>query len=224
MENPDTKNDAKLEMMAINSRLMPSGNPDFKNVRNCMPIVKLSEQIGKKTILKIFYLLVKDFCSSLNVVRNMNEDQMIEASSMLFDECDSFRLEDYQMMFTLGKRGHLVKIMDRVDINVVTLMMDAYWALRDAAGKRIQEEEFKQHERIWDEQNLGDAMTEQFGKLIGVMKAWDKEDSVKKSEEAAKKRKDRQADIEKKARDYAAEQGVNYDEILKQFKTEREKK
>lgn len=219
--DPAARTDAKMEMMTINSRLMPSGNPDFKSIRHYTPVVKLAEQIGKKNMLRVLSLLVKDFCSSLNVVRNMNDDQMLEAAGMLYDECDTFRLEDYQMMFTLGKRGHLVRILDRVDINVITQMMDAYWSMRDTAGKKIQEEEFKQHEREWNENTSGDIMTEQFGQLVGIMTAWDEEEQQKKSEEAAKKRKSRQDDIEKRARDYAEKQGVNYDEVLKQFKKEK---
>jgi hypothetical protein len=43
-----------------------------------------------------------DFCSSINVLRNMNEDQMIEAAAMLIAECGNFRLEDYVMMFSMG--------------------------------------------------------------------------------------------------------------------------
>ncbi|MBK7885497.1 MAG: hypothetical protein IPJ81_18160 [Chitinophagaceae bacterium] len=78
--------------------------------------------------------MIKDFCSSLNVVRNMNEDQMIEAAAMLLDECENFRLEDYMIMFSMAKRGELVKIMDRIDLQVITAMLDEYFTRRKLAA------------------------------------------------------------------------------------------
>jgi hypothetical protein len=76
----------------------------------------------------------------------MNEDQMIETASMLLDECDNFRLEDYVMMFALAKRGQLVKIFDRIDIDLVGEIMNEYWFKRNEAGKRAQDEHFRSFE------------------------------------------------------------------------------
>jgi hypothetical protein len=86
-------------------------------------------------MLALVTIMVKDFCNSVNVVRNMTEDQMIECAAMLLDECGNFRMEDYLMMFNMAKRGQLVKIFDRLDITVVTQMLDEYWAIRHKAGE-----------------------------------------------------------------------------------------
>jgi hypothetical protein len=72
----------------------------------------------------------------------MNEDQMIDCASMLLDECGTFRLEDYQVMFTMAKRGKIGKIMDRLDISVISQLLDEYWTIRNEYGKREQERQF----------------------------------------------------------------------------------
>ena len=66
---------------------------------------------------------------------------MIESASMLIDECGNFRLQDYTMMFTMAKRGQLVKIRDRIDISVITQLLDEYWKRRNFAGMKLQESE-----------------------------------------------------------------------------------
>ncbi len=104
----------------------------------------LAAQYGENVLLKNIFLLVKDFCGGVNVVRNMNEDQMIEAAAMLLDECGNFRLEDYVMMFSMAKRGAFfpdVKIYDRIDIQLISSIMDEYWKRRNEAGRIAQEAE-----------------------------------------------------------------------------------
>lgn len=71
----------------------------------------------------------------------MTEDQMIEAAAMLINECGNFRIEDYVMMFSMAKKGELVKIFDRVDIQLVTAIMDEYWQRRYHAGSKETEGE-----------------------------------------------------------------------------------
>ena len=126
LETPD-KTEAKMELISLTSELMPAGVPSFLEIVKYPMIRDLIAEIGKKKMLAILVLLVKDFCSSINVIRNMNEDQMIEAGAMLLDECVNFRLEDYVMMFSLAKRGQLIKILDRIDLQLIGEMMDKYW-------------------------------------------------------------------------------------------------
>lgn len=142
------RGDAKMELLSIASDLMPHGKPEFKSIIAYPKIDDLVKTQGRKNMLKAIFLLVKSFCNSINVVRNMNEDQMIECAQMLIDECDNFRLEDYVMMFQLAKRGQLVKIMDRIDIQVVTSMLDEYWKTRHKAGEQMQEKEVSHLETL----------------------------------------------------------------------------
>lgn len=134
---------AKMDLLEMFSELMPEGRPNFLGVVKYAPIRELIKQRSKKEMLVILSLLVKDFCASMNVVRNMNEEQMIEAAALLLDECSNFRLEDYVMMFQLAKRGELVKIYDRIDLQIITAMMDEYWKKRKEAGEKGLDEESK---------------------------------------------------------------------------------
>lgn len=141
------------------SELMPGGKPRYLDVIHFPMIRDLVKSEGKKKMLAVLVIMVKDLCSSLNVVRNMNEDQMIEAAAMLLDECGNFRLEDYVMMFSMGKRGQLVKIYDRIDLQVITAMMDEYWEKRKAIGDLLQENEVNHYdiqlgENPIDKQNI----------------------------------------------------------------------
>lgn len=123
------------------AELMPAGQPKHLEVVKYPMVRSLISEQGRPRLLLMVSIMIRDFCSSVNVVRNMNEDQIIEAAAMLLDECGNFRLEDYTMMFALAKRGQLVKIYDRIDIQVINEILDKYWEQRNAAGKRAQQEE-----------------------------------------------------------------------------------
>ena len=136
---------AKMELLLITNELMPGGKPDLLGVRKYPMIKDLVQSEGKKKMLAILVLMVKDFCSSMNVVRNMNEDQMIEAGAMLLEECDNFRMEDYVMMFSMAKKGSFhpeVKIYDRIDIQTISQIMDEYWARRNEAGRIARDQDY----------------------------------------------------------------------------------
>ncbi len=141
MDFPETKSEAKMEFVGLVSDLLPAGIPKFLSMIKFPMMRDLINEHGKKTMLKVIFLLMRDFCSSINVVRNMNQDQMIEAAAILLDECGNFRLQDYTMMFSMAKRGQLVKIMDRIDISVITQILDEYWKQRNFAGMKLQESE-----------------------------------------------------------------------------------
>lgn len=141
MDLPEAKSEAKMEFVSLVSDLMPAGIPAFLSMIKFPMIRDLVNEHGKKIMLKVIFLLIRDFCSSINVVRNMNQDQMIEAAAMLLDECGNFRLQDYTMMFSMAKRGQLVKILDRIDISVIIQLMDEYWKLRNGDAEKLKERE-----------------------------------------------------------------------------------
>lgn len=141
MDFPETKLEAKMEFVGLVGDLMPAGIPAFLSMIKFPMIKDLVNEHGKKTMLKVIFLLIRDFCSSINVVRNMDQDQMIEAAAMLLDECGNFRLQDYTMMFSMAKRGQLVKIMDRIDISVIIQLLDEYWKMRNRTAEKLLEKE-----------------------------------------------------------------------------------
>jgi hypothetical protein len=155
-----------MELISIASDLMPEGKPTYLEVIRYPKIRDLVQQTGKPTMLKALFLLVKDFCGSLNVVRNMNENQMIECAAMLFDECGNFRLEDYVMMFKMAKQGQLVKIRDRIDMEVVSEIMDEYWLRRKRAGDEYLEQGVKHIDSMGSTMTTLDQMNPQDAKLV----------------------------------------------------------
>lgn len=138
------RSDAKMELVLMTNELMPKGKADLLGVIKYPMIRDLVQTEGKKKMLAVLVLMVKDFCASMNVVRNMNEEQMIEAGAMLLEECDNFRMEDYVMMFSMAKKGGFhpdVKIYDRVDIQTISQILDAYWLQRNEAGRIARDED-----------------------------------------------------------------------------------
>lgn len=122
----EARTGAKMALIEKSSQLVPQGEPAFPIIRQRPAIQVLLQEHGRKPLLKALYLLIRDFCSSVNVVRNMSEDQQLEAAAAMLDEAGNFRLEDYAAMFTLAKRGKLVKILDRVDMQIIGQMISAY--------------------------------------------------------------------------------------------------
>ena len=155
-----------MELAEICRELMPNGKPDFLSVVKYPMISTLIETQGFRVMHKVVFLMVKDLCNSFNVVRNMNEEQMIEAASMLIDECSNFRLEDYVMMFQMAKRGELFDVHDRIDLQVVTRMLDTYWEKRNKAAEQKWEQENKKFEGMGDTQRLNQMVNMQDMKFM----------------------------------------------------------
>lgn len=209
--------EAKFELVAMTSTLMPHGNPDLIKVAKYPPICKLVEEMGPGTMAKVMFALVKDFCNSMNVVRNMNESQMFEAASMLLDECDTFRVEDYHMMFTMAKRGRLVKILDRVDIQVIGIMMDEYYLIRRQAGERHYEQQHIDERTLLESKIKPQEMTEEdklagerFSEITKQLTDWNREDQKQRDLEL-------QAKKAEWAQQYANRDGITLEQVIAEF-------
>lgn len=188
---------------------MPGGKPKFEDIRYYPSIVSIKEAVGTDKMLMALWLLVQDFCRSINVVRNMNEDQMIEAASMLLDEAGNFRLEDYVMMFTMAKRNQIGNIFDHLDLQVIGKIVDDYWAIRDQAGKALQEQEFNRYESVVNSPvyagNVPDGMVDS---LIASITDLEREVAQEKSEV---RKRDSEARMQQ-IRDFASKHGISFDD------------
>lgn len=116
---------------------MPGGEPDFASLINRSSLRDVAKVSGVSQTKAMISILVKGFCSSLNVVRNMNQVQLMECVVYLMDECRDFTMEDYLIMFTMAKRGKLGTVMDHVDIEVIADIHLEYIRHRQAAFKTI---------------------------------------------------------------------------------------
>lgn len=145
LANLQNDNLSPIQLVELASELLPKGNPDFMAVKYYKPIKLLLEQeMASLTDIRCALLtLVKNFSESMNVVRNLNETQAIEITEMLIDECGDFRIEDYFIMFQMAKRGKIGDIRDRIDIQLVSKLIDEYWEIRHKEGKKLAEIEDK---------------------------------------------------------------------------------
>jgi hypothetical protein len=137
---------AKLGYTRAVKQLFPDGKPNYLGVVQFPQIKDLVKDNGEPVVLLLIAVMVRDYCASVNVARNMNEDQILEAAAMLMEEAGNFRLEDYAMMFALAKRGKLVKVYERVDLSTITDMADAYYTERRDTKIAMQEQEIERQE------------------------------------------------------------------------------
>lgn len=125
---------------------MPAGKPNYLGMIKYPKITDLVTSQGEPTLVLILSVMVRDFCACMNVARSMNQDQIIEAAYMLLNEAGNFRLEDYAVMFSMAKKGDLVKIYERIDLEVITAIANEYYARRRDAKIAAQEQEIERQE------------------------------------------------------------------------------
>lgn len=138
--------DAKMVLFSHKAELMPAGKPAYLEMIKYPTITQVIADIGEPATLLMISILIKDFCASVNVSRNMNEDQILEAALMLLNERGNFRMEDYTVMFAMASRGELVKIYERVDLSVITEIADAYYARRRDEKIAMEEADIERQE------------------------------------------------------------------------------
>lgn len=143
---PEDRKVAKLGYMMAVKQLFPDNKPDYLGIIKYPQIRDLIQDNGEPVVMLLIAVMVRDYCASANVARNMNEDQILEAAAMLMAEAGNFRLEDYAMMFAMAKRGKLVKVYERIDLSTITEMADAYYAERRDAKIAAQDQEIERLE------------------------------------------------------------------------------
>ena len=135
---------AKLALLSYANTLYKNESPDFRSFIEYPKVTDLKKTYGDAEVMKVLFGLVHDFCRSINVIRNMNETQMLEVADMLLNDPGNFRMEDYISFFKGCKRGRYGVIRDRLDIQMISDMLDDYWLERHQVSNAIQEAE-------WDE-------------------------------------------------------------------------
>lgn len=126
---------------------MPGGKPDFAASFKGSRIDRMVLDMGYGSVQKLMFLLVRDFCESFNVVRNMNENQIIECAAMLIDNADNLRIEDYAMFFAGAKKGDYGKVMDHIDAQVINSMLDDFLLYRDQMGRVLRDRDIPENEK-----------------------------------------------------------------------------
>lgn len=128
------------------AKLTPKGVPDFSVIRHRPSISSMERQYGAKRVLSALITIIDQFNKMVGVVRPMSAVQINDCAVHLLNESGNYRIEDYVMMFTLAKAGKLGKIMDRIDLEMVSRFHDEYDRMRDYYAERQQGEHVKNQE------------------------------------------------------------------------------
>lgn len=139
LANEATEKDGKVELVNAGIRLIPQGVVNFESLYDLQPITDLVTIHGTAKVQTLIFTLIQNFCKSFNVVRNMEQDQMIECAMVLLSDCKDFRLEDYVIMFTLAKRMKIGNVYDHIDLAVISTIHDEYLVIRQMEMKKINE-------------------------------------------------------------------------------------
>ena len=230
-------NDQHLpSQLAIATRaleLMPHGEPNYASLIECSSLKEIIKSIGLPEIQTLVMTLVKNFCHSLNLVRNMSQSQVIACTLYLVDECRDFRMEDYLIMFTMAERGKLGDVFDHMDIEVIGTIHQEYLRHRQAAFKIINDNEKKakpdQYIPISEEESQKrSSIIKQITKEIVQNFTNPKDDIFKERDRKIKEHQDmlRQQIID--IVEYDGEMGIapikEYREYYLKFKTKKETK
>lgn len=153
---------------------------------------------------------------------------MIEAASMLLDQCGTYRLEDYIAMFTLAKRGKLHgEFYQSVDITTISKIEQAYDEYSVAMVDKAQHDAYREQEKAWrdaaknapppaeGERTFGEAL-----EMLERMKAEISEEDDRAIREYWEKRQEQ----EQRVAEFAAQHGLDVDQIRKDFQRDQQSK
>jgi hypothetical protein len=105
-------------------------------------IPNLTHVYGFEKIHEIIIVLITSFNNSLNLIRPMNADQIVECAHdlVMTTEEDQLAIEDYVLFFKGAKEGKYGKILDRLDQQTIFSMLEEYRQERHRQFIRIKEE------------------------------------------------------------------------------------
>lgn len=140
-------------------------------------IPSLTHDYGFEKIHQLLIVMLKAFNDSLNLIRPMTDEQVVEIGYELVmtTEEDQLSIEDYVLFFKGAKEGKYGKILDRLDQQTVFQMLEEYRQARHIAFVKIKEEEHLQYkalgpaDRTVEKNELAESMANIVGRL-GEMK------------------------------------------------------
>jgi len=87
---------------------------------------KLKKELGELHTKRIIALLVIDLSESFNVKNELSDNQIKTIVDMIMAERWHLKIEQIARAFHLQKTGYLVKIYDRIDIELILKILDEY--------------------------------------------------------------------------------------------------
>lgn len=139
----------KADIAAISQSVLPFLQADkvrFDEVLKISPFARipnLTHAYGFENIHKTLILLLGKFVNSFNLIRPMSEEQVIECAfdMVTTSQEDQLSIEDYVLFFKGARQGKYGKVLDHLDQQVVSEMLEAYRQERHINLVRIREEQ-----------------------------------------------------------------------------------
>lgn len=137
------------ELLAVRMELAPGGKINAAAI--CKPgsaISVVAGKIGAAATINTIFAIIKNFCSRVNIARNLSEFQMIDVAEVLFaDAPKNYTLEDYLVAFDLAAKG-LIKpnngrgLIDRLDLAIINEILTKYDEMRYEAAEEAQQKAY----------------------------------------------------------------------------------
>jgi hypothetical protein len=132
-------------------------------------IPNLTHVYGFEEIHKVLIVLLTSFNNSLNLIRPMNAEQIVECAFALVmtTEEDQLSVEDYVLFFKGAKEGKYGKILDRLDQQTIFEMLEQYRSERHRQFVRIKDERHQAQKAMGDTErtNQPDPLAEHMSSL-----------------------------------------------------------
>lgn len=103
-----------LSLKIASSELLKDGQPMFDIITEGKSISSLKREIGIPTVQKVLFALLSTINDYINAKSPLTKSQCIEFSFELM-ECNDLKVDDFFVFVELFKRGHFLKIYERVD-------------------------------------------------------------------------------------------------------------
>lgn len=104
-------------------------------------IPNLTHIYGLDNIHRVMIVLLTSFNNSLNLIRPMSSDQIVECAYELVmtTEEDQLSMEDYVLFFKGAREGKYGKILDRLDHQTIFTMLEEYREARHREFLKIKQ-------------------------------------------------------------------------------------
>jgi len=104
-------------------------------------IPNLTHVYGFDKVHEVLIVLLTSFANSLNLIRPMSSEQIVECAHELVmtSEEDFLSIEDYVLFFKGAKEGKYGRILDRLDQQTVFQLLEEYRSERHRQYHRIRE-------------------------------------------------------------------------------------
>lgn len=89
-------------------------------------LLKVSQTQGEGTVRVILYKLMAEASLSFNVGKNMNDNQLWEATGLVLKEFQDLKIPDIKLCLNRAKTGRYGKSYDRVDVQVICDWISQY--------------------------------------------------------------------------------------------------